>query len=299
MTPRTEPSRHLVDSASGRTSVDKERDALDALDVRDRPRVGHSWREPQPVVASAACIVLGAAVWDLARALGVLPARQTASAEAIIWAGASGLADGSMLGPLAQTVLTFLCGLAASVLIGLPVGLAMGHWRIADEGLGLTVDALRPIPAVALVPVAVVVLGLGLRMQVALIVFAAVWPIVFNARYGARNVDSVMIDAARLSGLSRWATLRRVILPASLPSVMTGVRLAAGVAIVLTVVTEIVASGTGIGNYVTSREQVGDAEHALAGVLLAALLGAAVNGLVRLIDRRAISWHHAQRGASR
>jgi NitT/TauT family transport system permease protein len=296
MTPHSMPSRHPVDSASGRTGADEERGALG---VRGRPGARHSWREPRLVVASAACLVLGAAAWDLARTLGVLPAKQTASAEAIAWAGASGLADGGMLGPLGQTVLTFLCGLAASVLIGLPAGLAMGYWRIADESLGLTADALRPIPAVALVPVAVVVLGLGLRMQVALIVFAAVWPIVFNARYGARNVDSVMIDAARLSGLSRWATLRRVVLPASLPSVMTGIRLAAGVAVVLTVVTEIVASGTGIGNYVTSREQIGDAEHALAGVLLAALLGAAVNGLVRLIESRVIGWHHARQGASR
>jgi len=250
-------------------------------------------------LALAACVVLGAALWDAARSAGILSTTQTASVEAMVGTAASGLADGSLLGPLGETVLTFLCGLAVSVLIGLPVGLAMGRFRLVDEAFGVTVDVLRPIPAVALVPVAVVVLGLGLRMQISLIAFAAVWPIVFNARYGARNVDSVMIDAARLAGLSGWAMMRRVVLPASLPSVMTGVRLATAVAVVLTVVTEIVASGTGLGNYVTASQQVGDVDDAFAGVLLAALLGTGANSLVRLLENRVIGWHHAQQVAAR
>jgi len=262
-------------------------------------RSHHSWREPHPAVALAACVVLGAALWDAARSAGILSTTQTASVEAMVGTAASGLADGSLLGPLGETVLTFLCGLAVSVLIGLPVGLAMGRFRLVDEAFGVTVDVLRPIPAVALVPVAVVVLGLGLRMQISLIAFAAVWPIVFNARYGARNVDSVMIDAARLAGLSGWAMMRRVVLPASLPSVMTGVRLATAVAVVLTVVTEIVASGTGLGNYVTASQQVGDVDDAFAGVLLAALLGTGANSLVRLLENRVIGWHHAQQVAAR
>lgn len=264
------------------------------------PRRGpYSWREPHPALALAACVVVGAALWDLCRSLGLISRAQTASVEDMVRAIVSGVLDASLLTPLGQTLLAFLCGLAASVVIGLPIGLLMGRARLADEALGLTVDLLRPIPAVALVPVAVVVLGLGLQMQVTLVAFASVWPIVFNARYGARNVDSVMIDAAKLAGLSRFAMMRRVVLPASLPSIMTGVRLAAAVAVVLTVVTEIVASGTGLGNYVAERQQVGDVDHAFAGVLLAAVLGTAVNSLVRAFENRVVAWHFAQQAVHR
>lgn len=263
-----------------------------------RTRLRGARRAPHPTLALAVTIGIGWALWDLARVIGILPTSQTPSVESMVASAATGLADGTLLGPLGETVVTVLCGLAASVVIGIPVGLLMGRLRIADEALGLTVDLLRPIPAVALVPVAVVVLGLGLRMQVSLIAFAAVWPIVFNTRYGARNVDSVMTDAARLAGLSPFATVRRVVLPASLPSVLTGIRLATAVAVVLTVVTELVASGTGLGSYVSSRQQVGDVQHAFAGVLLAAFLGTALNGLVRLLEGRVVAWHHAQQTAA-
>lgn len=258
-----------------------------------------SWQEPHPAVALLACIVVGSVLWDVGRSAGVISTTQTASFEDMVTTAVRGLIDGSLLAPLGETVLTLACGLALSVMIGLPIGLAMGRSRAADATLGLTVDVLRPIPAVALVPVAVVVLGLGLRMQVSLIAFAAVWPIVFNARYGARNVDPVMIDTARLAGLSRWRTMARVVLPASMPAVMTGIRLAAAVAVVLTIVTEIVASGTGLGYDVTTSQQVGDTDRAFAGVLLAALLGTVVNSGVLLLEKRITGWHQAQQVTSR
>ena len=214
-------------------------------------------------------------------------------------AAANGIVDGTLIQPLRQTITSFAAGLGAAIAIGVPVGMAMGRSRFADEALSMTVDALRPIPAVALVPVAVVVLGLGLRMQVALIAFAAVWPIVFNTRYGAHNVDATMTDAARLSGLSRPATMVRVVLPASMPSIMTGFRLAAAVAVVLTIVTEMVASGTGIGYFVDTRLQVGESAQALAGVLLAALLGWMVNITMLKIENHVIGWHLQQQGVER
>ena len=274
-------------------------DAPDDVQVRSRRMLRSTWREPHPAVAFVVSMALLSGLWDLLRLGGVIPTAQTPTVEATIGAAVSGIADGSLLGPLGQTVVTAACGLAASVAIGLPIGLAMGRFRLVDEALGLTADALRPIPAVALVPVAVVVLGLGLQMQISLIAFAAVWPILFNARYGARNVEPIMVDAARLAGLSRWGIIRRVVVPASLPAVMTGVRLATSISVVLTVVTEIVASGTGLGNYVNVRQQVGDVEHAFAGVMLAALLGAAANSMVRLLENRVVSWHHSQQAAAR
>ncbi|MCL3816936.1 ABC transporter permease [Aeromicrobium wangtongii] len=235
-------------------------------------------------------LVIGV-LWNGLRILGVLPTDQVPAAGTVVRTTVSLLGDGTLVDPLGETVRAFLAGLAASVVIGVPLGFLVGRLQLADDALGLTLDLLRPIPAVALVPVAVVVLGLGLTMQVALIAFASIWPIVYNTRYGARNIDPLLVDASRLVGLSRTAMAWRVLLPAALPSIMTGVRLAAAVAVVLTIVTELVASGTGLGYFVSTTQQAGDNDSAFAGVLLAALLGTVVNALVRLMEQRLTSWH--------
>ena len=149
----------------------------------------------------------------------------------------------------------------------------------------------------ALVPVAIVLLGLGSKMQVPLIVLAAVWPVVFNTSYGVRNADPALIDSARSTGLSRVAVVRRVVLPAALPAILTGVRLAAAIAVVLTVVTEIVASATGLGHYVSLTQQAGRYDDSLAGVVLAGLFGCLVNGGLVLLESRVLSWHRGMNRA--
>ncbi|MFD7709324.1 ABC transporter permease [Streptomyces sp. NPDC059785] len=237
------------------------------------------------VAKGVAGVAGAAAVWEALRAASVLPEANAPSVGAI----ASALVRESGGGPLAtataQTAYAWAVGFVTAAGVGVLTGTLVGLSRWADAATGPLLNFLRPIPAVALVPVAIVLLGLGLRMQTFLIGFASVWPVLFNTRYGVRNVDPLQLDSGRILGLRRLALVRRVVLPAALPAVFTGLRLAASIAVVVTVVSELVASGTGLGHYIDLHQQVGDAPEAFAGVVVAGAIGCLVNAAVLLADR--------------
>lgn len=237
-------------------------------------------------------ILVTLVLWQLLRVAGVLPSTSVPAPWTVFGALATELASGALVTPLRETVTVFSYGLLVTLVVAVPLGLLVGLSQWTDAALGVLFDVVRPVPAVALVPVAIVLLGLGTRMQVPLIVLAAMWPVVFNTSYGVRNVDPALLDSGRSLGLSRLALIRRVVLPAALPAILTGVRLAAAIAVVLTVVTEIVASATGLGYYVSLTQQSGRYADSLAGVVLAGLFGCVVNGVLVLLESRVLSWHH-------
>lgn len=235
-------------------------------------------------------VVVAVAGWEALRAVGVLPAKSAPSVAAIVATAVRELTAGPLATAVLQTVYAWSAGMLVTVLVAVPLGALVGSSRWADAAAGLLFDFVRPIPAVALVPVAIVLLGLGLRMQMFLIAFAAVWPLLFNTRYGVRNVDPLLLDSGRVMGLNRPALLRRVVIPAALPAIFTGLRLAASIAVVVTVVTELVAAGTGIGHYIDVHYQVGDAREAFAGVFVTGVFGYLVNMGMLAADRRAVRW---------
>lgn len=239
---------------------------------------------------------LAIALWEVLRYLEVIPSAVVPSTFTVVATMVSELLSGELLSPLQETAATWSLGLLATIAVGVPVGVIVGLSRWADAATAYFFDLARPIPAVALVPVAVVLLGLGTGMQVVLIVSAAVWPVLYNTRYAVRNVDPRLIDSGRSVGLSRPSVIAQVILPAALPSILTGLRLSATIALIVTVVTELVASATGLGQFILLTQQAGDSASAMAGVLLASLFGAAIQILAVLVERYAISW---QRGLTR
>ena len=128
-------------------------------------------------------------------------------------------------------------------------------------------------------------------MQVFLICIAAVWPVLLNTRFGVRNVDPMFIDVARTMGMGRWRRLVRIVLPAALPSIFTGIRTSASIAVVLTVVSEIVASGTGVGGYLAQAQQDNLPAEAFAGLLMAGIFGYAVHLATEPLEAKLLSWH--------
>lgn len=244
---------------------------------------------PEPI-KGAIGFIGAVALWEVLRALNVIPPAVVASTWDICGAMSHGIASGELLVPLRETVGTWVVGLFATILVAVPLGLLVGLFRWADAATSLLFDIIRPVPAVALVPVAVVLLGLGRPMQVPLIVLAAMWPLMYNTRYGVRNVDPLLIDSGRSVGLTRIALLRRVVLPSSMPSVLTGLRLSATIALIVTIVTELVAAATGLGQYISLTQQAGSYAASLGGVLLAAILGTAIHTAAVLVEARIIGW---------
>ena len=207
------------------------------------------------------------------------------------------LASGALSSELATTLERFVEGLAIGAVVGVCLGVAIGSSRLLRDASSVTLEFLRPIPAISLIPVALVFFGLGTSMYRFVVAYAVVWPIFINTLYGVRGVDRMLHDVARMSGVGRVGRLVRVTLPAALPSIATGLRLSASVALVVTVTTEFVQGTDGVGSYMDRQQLAVNLDELYAAVVLTALLGYVTNVLLRAAERRVVFWAGEERSA--
>ncbi|TDD47439.1 ABC transporter permease [Nonomuraea terrae] len=243
--------------------------------------------------------VVFAALIELVSRTGLADPEFLPPATEIVGRAVTLVADPAFRTHALTSLLAWAIGLAIAALIAVPLGLLLGSVPLIDAATRSVVEFLRPIPSVALIPLVALVIGTGLQHRVALVVYASLWPILYNTMYGLRGVDPVAKESLRSYGFGPLAVLLRVSLPSSAPFIATGVRLAAGVALILTVSTEIVAGrGEGIGVFIFFAGIAVPARMAdiLAGVFWVGLFGVLVNALLVAAERRAFHWHHAQRG---
>ncbi|MDA0635404.1 ABC transporter permease [Nonomuraea sp. MCN248] len=220
-------------------------------------------------------------------------------ASEILQRAGSLLADQAFRAHAGTSVLAWAIGLAVAALVAVPLGVLFGSVPLIDAATRAIVEFLRPIPSVALIPLVALLIGTGLQLRITLVVYAAVWPILYNTMYGLRAVDPVARESLRSYGFGRLSVLWWVSLPSAAPFIMTGFRLATGVALILTVSTEIVAGrGEGIGVFIYFAGIAVPArmDDILAGVVWVGLFGVAVNALLVSAERRLFRWHHARVG---
>lgn len=208
------------------------------------------------------------------------------------------LVDLEFLRAVGGTVLASGVGLLVACVIAVPLGLLLGSsWR-GYRASTTAIELLRPIPSVALIPLAILLLGRGLDMRVVLVTYACLWPILLNTIYGVRDVDPVARDTARAFGFGTLDTLRRVSLPSAAPFIYTGIRVGAAIALIVTISAELVAGGSppGIGTWMLERTQPGiDRELMYAAIVVAGLLGVAVDIVMLTGERRLFGWHQRLR----
>ncbi|MBV9439083.1 MAG: ABC transporter permease [Candidatus Eremiobacteraeota bacterium] len=209
---------------------------------------------------------------------------------AIVAALGQGLANGEITSQVGMTLATFAEGLTLASVLAIVVGVLMGAIPIVYDALKTIVELLRPIPSVAMIPLAILFLGLGSPMRVAVITYASFWPLLISTLYGVRAVDPVALDTARNFGISAARTLWSVTLPAALANVSTGLRVSASIALVVTVTTELVAGNSGLGFYVSQMEQANRLPPMYAGILLTGILGYLVNAVFFQLERRVVFW---------
>ena len=183
-----------------------------------------------------------------------------------------------------------------AILIGVTVGLLIGSSPTLLDASSVVIEFLRPIPAVALIPLAILFFGpFGIAAHRFVVVFAAVWPILINTIYGVRGGDRMLQDVARTSGVGRVGRLFHVTLPAALPSIATGIRVSAAIALVVCVTAEFRTHAGGIGAYM--YDQQNKLPELYAAVVLVSLLGLAVNAGLRAVQRRTLFWAGEERSA--
>jgi ABC-type nitrate/sulfonate/bicarbonate transport system permease component len=240
-------------------------------------------------------IAVAMGVWEVIRASGALPRAYIPGVGPILRATVQDFSS-DLLPAAASTLKAWAVGLAITLPAGVIFGLAVGLWRWLDAALRVVVEFLRPVPSVALIPIAVLVYGISLRMQLLLIVYAAIWPVFFNVRYAAHGVDPLFLDTGRVAGLSHAALIWRVVLPSVLPAVFTGVRIASSIALVLAVSAELITGAAGLGKLIVEAQGATNISLSYAGVLVTGIVGFLLNAMFSAVDRHLLPWSLAARG---
>ena len=197
---------------------------------------------------------------------------------------------------LAPSLARLLVGWLAAVIIGVGIGTLIGLSSTARDVASPLIAFLRSIPPPALVPLFIVLLGIDDGMKVAMIGFGVVWPILLNTAAGVASVDGIQLDTGRAFRIGWAETLRRIVLPAAGPSIFAGLRISLSLAVILMVISEMVATVDGVGFALVQAQRSFRTLDVWAAIIMLGLIGYGLNALLALTEARALAWH---RGAHR
>ncbi|MEV5845679.1 ABC transporter permease [Streptomyces sp. NPDC051985] len=240
----------------------------------------------------AAFLALGEAV----PRLGLVKADYFPPTSRIARALGTELTDQAFWSALGDTLTGWAVGLAVAVGAGIAAGVVLSVVPHLRRATASTIEFLRPIPSVALIPLAILLYGTELRSVLLLVVYASFWQVLIQVMYGVQDVDPVAEETARSYGLGTWARVRHVLWPTALPYVMTGVRLAAAVALILTITAELVIGAPGLGQQIAVAQASQAVPDMYALIVVTGLLGLVINVGARSVERRALAWHQSVRG---
>jgi ABC-type nitrate/sulfonate/bicarbonate transport system permease component len=185
-------------------------------------------------------------------------------------------------------------GFFLAVAIMVPLGIVMGLFKPIHNLFEPLTELVRPLPAPALIPVVMLFLGIGEAMKIIMIAFACSFPILINTMDGVRSVEPTFVDTAKTFGRGRYEIILQVIIPASLHQIFTGWRIALPIALIVDIVSEMVGALNGIGRFILVTQRSFDIPEMYAGIILVALVGYALNALLRFLNTAVIGWHKAK-----
>ncbi|GER23189.1 nitrate ABC transporter permease [Zafaria cholistanensis] len=235
------------------------------------------------------------ALFEIIPRFGLINSRYVPPLSDVLAALGGQLTDAGFWTALGSTILGWLLGLAIASVLGVVGGVVVASIPLVNRMLSSTIEFLRPIPSVALVPIAALLFGTTMQATLLLVVFASFWQVLVQVMYGVRDIDRVALDTARTYRLGTFWTVRRVVWPSIMPYVVIGIRLAAAVALILEITGELVIGSPGIGKLIVIAQSSVATSTMYALVLVAALLGVLVNVGTRHIEHRVLFWHASVR----
>lgn len=265
-----------------------------AADVRPARR----GRSVPPALLGLAGMVAFLAVLELAPRSGLVSSAYLPPFSAMVEALAGQAGDPVFWEALAATLRGWALGLVIALVAGIAVGVLLGTSTFLREATATTVEFLRPIPSVGLIPVVVLLFGSSMTSTLLLVVYASFWQVLVQVVYGVQDIDPVASETARSYRISTLRRLRTVVWPTVLPYAMTGFRLAAAVALILEITGELIIGSPGLGRIIALAQSAGAVENMYALVLVTGLIGVAVNLVARVVERRALHWHPSVRGVT-
>lgn len=257
------------------------------------PSVGASgarpsaWDRPGVRLAAGALVpVVILAAWQLVTATGLVPAYRLPAPLTVLQAGGDLVSRGELGLHIAISVQRVLLGFAIGSVIGLAVAAIVGLSRAGDALLSPILAALRAVPSLAWVPLLILWLQIGEESKVTLIAIGAFFPVFTTVAAALRHIDPHLVEAGRCFGLHGWSLFRTVQLPAVVPSVVSGLRLALAQAWLFLVAAELIASSMGLGFLLNDSQQNGRVDRILLTIVLLALLGSLTNALLGLVEKK-------------
>ena len=181
-------------------------------------------------------------------------------------------------------------GFFAAALVGIPLGLLIGRIKAIREFVDPTLQLLRPVPVTAWLPLSMIFFGIGPNAAIFLVFLGAFYPIVFNTTFGVRSVDARLFEAAAMLGCKGPSLFRQVVLPASLPSILNGLRLGHGFAWILIVVGEMTGVQQGLGATIMDGRMLSRSELVIAGMLVIGVAGFATDRVLVMLNNRLLQW---------
>jgi len=229
-------------------------------------------------------------VWEGSVRLGFVQSSNWPPFSAVLAALYHGIVSGELLSIIGSSMWRMLRGYALGSALGISVGVAIALARPVRLTLEPTIELLRPIPITAIVPPLIFVLGLDDRLKVICIAFATFFPVVTNTISGVTAVDATYLRVARTFGIPRAQTIRSVIVPAALPYILAGLRTSLAIALVVTVIAEMLAGDQGIGHYLLSMQYALRAPEMYSAIILLTLVAYCLNRLFVLWENHVIGW---------
>lgn len=239
-----------------------------------------------------ALVLLLLVLWELAGVLkwvSPLSLPRVSSVFATLW---ELIASGELPRELGSSLWRMFAGYFLGVALGVLLGLLMGAFRPMYNLLEPITEILRPIPSPAYVPIAILFLGIDDEMKIFMVAFSAFFPVLLNTLGGVRSVDPVQVQTASTFGVSDARRLWQVVLPAAAPSIFTGMRVSLAVALIVMVISEMVAASNGIGYFILAAQRGFKTREMFAGIITLAALGYLLNRLFLAVENRALAWHH-------
>ena len=257
---------------------------------------GSGRRGPGPALLGLLGLAGFGAALELAPRIGLLPRAYFPTTGTILGALRDQVRRSDFWTALLDTLQTWATGLLIALTAGFLFGVVIGSLPLLRQATASTIEFLRPIPSVALIPLAIVLLGTGMKATLLLVVYASFWQVLVQVLHGVADVDPIARETAHSYRLGRWHRVRYLVWPTALPYAMTGVRLAASVALILTVTGELVIGTPGLGQHIEQARGSEAVPTAYALVLVAGLIGVAANLATRAAERRVLRWHTSVRG---
>jgi NitT/TauT family transport system permease protein len=235
-------------------------------------------------------IVLLLGLWELASSAGWMDAVVLPRVSVIFGAWYETVASGALLNQLLPSLRRIFVGFSLAAALAIPLGLLMGTVSFIYRLFEPITEFLRPIPSSAYVPVAILFLGIQDSMKIFVVTVACFFPILLNTYGGVRGIDQVLIDTGRTFGLSRGKMLWQIVLPAALPSVLTGMRISLGIALIVVVDAEMIAGNSGIGYFIVDRQRIFRVAEMFAGIFSLGVVGYLLNFVFLRIEQYFLRW---------